>query len=392
MSCYSCGGNPKTFCSECLSSKDTWIAPVDVLPDPFLGDYDHLYRTPDGNLYALSPDRAEWIRLNGQGRTYKGGDGISIGDDGIINNTKPNRDQTLSIDDRTITITHGNSIELPTDKDTIYNDAELRQRVQTLENRTDNFVTGIKVSKEGNKVKLTYTFRDSPTKEVEFEDKDTVALAYDDTALRERIKALEDRSNSGGVVHRFYNGDIQGTAETDYTTTVKKNSFKNPEGIKVGDTVEDHFTNLEVANRGIWKVVNVNGDDVEVQGLINYNTFFKKNLLFEPNTRVLGIDGGNRVTLPNDIQTLSIKDNTLSISRGNSVTIPQPNLSGYVTVQQYTELKDTFENLLQGLKNSGLWQQTGDSIFKGKFSDDAHATEDNPNTLDGDTDDTSGGV
>lgn len=133
MSCYSCGGNPKTFCSECLASKDTWIAPVDVLPDPFLGDYDHLYRTPDGNLYALSPDRAEWIRVNGQGRIYKGGNGISIGDDGVINNTKPNRDQTLSIDGRTITITHGNSIELPPDKDTIYDDKPINERIAKLE-------------------------------------------------------------------------------------------------------------------------------------------------------------------------------------------------------------------------------------------------------------------
>lgn len=199
MSCYSCGGNPKTFCSECLASKDTWIAPVDVLPDPFLGDYDHLYRTPDGNLYALSPDRAEWISVNGEGRSYKGGNGISIGDDGVINNTKPNRDQDLSIDGRTITITHGNSIELPPDKDTLYNDAELRQRIQTLENRTDNFVTGVNVGREGNKVKLTYTFRNSPTKEVEFEDKDTIALAYDDTPLKQRIQRLEDKPDKDTI-------------------------------------------------------------------------------------------------------------------------------------------------------------------------------------------------
>lgn len=66
MSCYSCGGNPNTFCGECITSKDTWISLVDTLPDPFMGDLDHLFRTPEGNLYALSPDRTKWIRVNGE--------------------------------------------------------------------------------------------------------------------------------------------------------------------------------------------------------------------------------------------------------------------------------------------------------------------------------------
>ena len=264
MSCYSCGGNPKTFCSECLASKDTWIAPVDVLPDPFLGDYDHLYRTPDGNLYALSPDRAEWIRVNGQGRIYKGGNGISIGDDGVINNTKPNRDQTLSIDGRTITITHGNSIELPPDNDTLYNDAELRQRIQTLENRTDNFVTGVNVSRDGNRVKLTYTFRNSPTKEVEFEDKDTVALAYDDTPLKQRIQRLEDKPDK----------------DTIYDDKPLRDRIEALENKPVGST---------------------------------------QDLRFKENTRELSITGGNSVTLPNDKQTLAYNGKEMSISDGNTV-------------------------------------------------------------------------
>lgn len=113
MSCYSCGGNPKTFCSECLASKDTWIAPVDVLPDPFLGDYDHLYRTPDGNLYALSPDRAEWLRVNGQGITYKAGEGISITKDNVISSKVTAKNQTLSLENNILKISDGNSVVLP---------------------------------------------------------------------------------------------------------------------------------------------------------------------------------------------------------------------------------------------------------------------------------------
>ena len=47
------------------------------------------------------------------------------------------QNQTLSINDRTISISNGNSIELPADKDTIYDDTALKQRVKTLEDKPD---------------------------------------------------------------------------------------------------------------------------------------------------------------------------------------------------------------------------------------------------------------
>ena len=51
---------------------------------------------------------------------------------------KPNKpNQILSINDRTISISGGNSIELPADKDTIYDDTALKQRVKTLEDKPD---------------------------------------------------------------------------------------------------------------------------------------------------------------------------------------------------------------------------------------------------------------
>ena len=109
-----------------------------------------------------------------------------------LENKSDNDKQTLSITDRTITISNGNSITLPEDRDTVYNDTELKNRIQAVESKTDNFVSGVNVSREGNKVKLTYTYVDGTFKEVEFEDHDTVTLAYDDTALNARVKALED--------------------------------------------------------------------------------------------------------------------------------------------------------------------------------------------------------
>lgn len=301
MSCYSCGGNPSTFCRECNYPKDTWIAPVDKLPDTFMGDFDHLFRTPDGNLYALAPERDRWIRVNGEA---------------------------------------GNAVS--------YNDTELKKRITALEGRTDNFVSGIGVSREGSKVKLTYTFIDGTRKEVEFEDKDTKSIAYDDsalkarvsalegrqdrdtvyddTALKARVKALEDKPAPTMSVHRYYNGDIPGAGNPGETKTVSKGNFRNPDGIKVGDTVEDFYADSTGVSRGIWKVLEVDGDNVKVQGIGNYFTNLRKNLNYNPDTKQLSIDGGNSITLPSDKQTISKQGNKLILSNGGGeVDLPQPN-------------------------------------------------------------------
>lgn len=79
---------------------------------------------------------------------------------------------------------------------TSYDDTEILKRLTQLESRTDNFVDNVLVSREGNKVKLKYTRVDGTSSEVEFDDKDTVTVAYDDTALKERVKALEAKEDS----------------------------------------------------------------------------------------------------------------------------------------------------------------------------------------------------
>lgn len=648
-----------------------------------------------------------------------------------LESKRDNDNQTLTLDGRTISISGGNSITLPEDRDTVYNDSDLKRRITELEGKTDNFVSSVGISRNGNMIKLTYTFVDGTIKETEFEDKDTVTLAYDDTALKARVKALEDKpdrdnqsltfngttgeisisngntvtipsgkqtiskqgnklilSNGGGEVdlpqpnnavayddkplrdrvtalegrrdndnqtitlndrtlsisngnsvtlpsdkqtisrqgnklvlsngggeidlptpkdsvpyddtalrnrvkaledrpdrdnqtltlegnklklanggevnldkfnsptlrlytdniissaipgataivssvniansdgikpgdivqdiisyssggsetnywkvtgvngnsvnlvcllsdsipgyndgelrskinalenkpapakqklslsgntlsltdggsvtlpdnnqpvHRFYNGDIPGSGNPDDIKTVSKNNFRNPDGIKVGDTLEDFWSDNNFISRGIWKVLEVNGDNVKVQGIGGYTTNNRKNLNFNANTRYLSIDGGNNVTLPNDKQTiskngnkivlsngggevdiptatpyndtdikrrlgvleakpdndkqtLSISGNTLSISNGNSVNIPQPNLSGYVPIDEYNKLKGALEKLLTDLKGSGAWRQTGSTVFEGSLNPNRHLATGNINLFGGSTD------
>lgn len=225
--------------------------------------------------------------------------------------------------------------------------------------------------------KTVYKITDKPT-----------TTSYDDTALKARITALENKpdndkqtlsinnnntlSISGGnsvtlpsqSIHRFYDGDIPGTADTTNTRTVQKTNFRNPDGIKVGDTVEDFYSDQNTINRGIWKVIEVSGNNVKVQGIGNYSTSLWKNLTFNANTRELSLSGGNKVTLPQYVSPQEF--NTLK--------------------NEYNQLKGAFEKLLQDLKGSGAWKQTGGTIFEGNLYPDRHIATGNINLFGGTVD------
>lgn len=389
MGCTTCSGNPNTWCTQCMPAEDTWVAPVDKLPDVFMGDRDHMYLLPNGDLYILSPDRTRWIKVNGQGG------GVTYDDTAVIN------------------------------------------RLKALEGKTDNFISSVNVSRNGNRVKLTYTLVDGTIKEVEFEDKDTVALAYDDSALKARVKALEDKPVTPTGVNTFFaKGDISGNG-TSQNVRVTKDKLVNADTIKVGDTVVDHYWNKELYNIGMFKVASVDGNTVTLNGVkdLTYN-HPKQSLTLAD--RTLSISEGNSVTLPNDKQTISRQGNklvlsngggevdlptpnnatpyddsflrgkitalenkpdndrqtlslagtTLSISNGNSVNLPQ-----YVSPQEfntlkneYNQLKGAFEKLLQDLKGSGAWKQTGGTIFEGNLYPDRHIATGNINLFGGTVD------
>lgn len=85
------------------------------------------------------------------------------------------------------------ALETKEDKDTIYNDEEIKRRLSNLEGKTDNFISGVSVSKESNNVTLTYNYVDGQSKNVSFTDSDTINIAYDDSALKSRLNDLENR-------------------------------------------------------------------------------------------------------------------------------------------------------------------------------------------------------
>lgn len=337
MGCTTCSGNPNTWCTQCMPAEDTWVAPVDKLPDVFMGDRDHMYLLPNGDLFILSPDRTRWIKVNGQG----GG--------------------------------------------ATYDDTKVINRLKALEGKTDNFISSVNVSRNGNKVKLTYTLVDGTIKEVEFEDKDTVALAYDDTALKARVKALEDKPVTPTGVNTFFTkGDIPGNGNAQ-NVTVSKDKLVNADTIKVGDTVVDSYWDKNNFNIGMFKVASVDGNNVVLNG-VNDLTYKQPKQSLTLSDRVLSISEGNSVTLPSDNQTLTLNGRTLSISNGNSIELPasvEPKVykakgNGLILDDDGTfhieMAKDTDRQIPYNTKNGGVFQKltpANREVFKPSFNYDS---------------------
>ena len=255
MGCTTCSGNPNTWCTQCMPAEDTWVAPVDKLPDVFMGDRDHMYLLPNGDLYILSPDRTRWIKVNGQGG------GVTYDDTAVIN------------------------------------------RLKALEGKTDNFISSVGVSRNGNRIKLTYTLVDGTVKEVEFEDKDTVALAYDDSSLRNRIKALEDKPDNDRQTLTFTEGN-------------RNLSISN------GNSVTLPNDKQTISKQGNKLVLSNGGGEVDLptpKDSVPYDDSSLK-------ARVTALEARP----DNDKQTLSFDNNTrnLTISNGNTVTLPEEPTEG----------------------------------------------------------------
>lgn len=255
MGCTTCSGNPNTWCTQCMPAEDTWVAPVDKLPDVFMGDRDHMYLLPNGDLYILSPDRTRWIKVNGQGG------GVTYDDTAVIN------------------------------------------RLKALEGKTDNFISTVGVSRNGNRVKLTYTLVDGTVKEVEFEDKDTVALAYDDSALKARVKALEDKPDN----------DKQTLTFTEENRSLSINN---------GNSVTLPNDKQTISKQGNKLVLSNGGGEVDLptpKDSVPYDDSALK-------ARVTALEARP----DNDKQTLSFDKSTrnLTISNGNTVTLPEEPTEG----------------------------------------------------------------
>lgn len=208
------------------------------------------------------------------------------------------------------------SLEAKQDKDTVYNDSELRNRISQLERKQDkdtvydDTLVKQRISALENKPNIDVsgfvTKSELANKNYLTSHQDLSGYArkselYNDTDIKRRLGLLESRrdndnqtlslsgnrlslTNGGTVelpapdtpVYRIAKGDIYG-ANIGSVATIKTTDIMNPDGIKVGDIVEDLWTNNSTVDYEFWKVTAVNGTNINVQKIgkrtfvISYN-------------------------------------------------------------------------------------------------------------------------
>ena len=227
------------------------------------------------------------------------------------------------------------------------------EKITALENRTDNFINNVAVSKADGKVKLTYSRVDGSSSEVEFEDSDTVTLAYDDEPLKTRIKALEDKEDKDTIYNdtevkqgiqantasiTALDTKVDGNKQAqDGKNTELENRIQALETKPDKDTVYDdtelkgkvEALSTRVTTDESAQAIKDNAQDAEIQALKTKDTELAKSITdnkADADTKVQGLDTrlqAIEAKEDNDKQTLSLTDHTLSISNGNSVELPK---------------------------------------------------------------------
>ena len=235
----------------------------------------------------------------------------------------------------------------PTVVPQVYDDSALSGRVSALEGKTDNFITGVSVNKEGSNVTLTYNYVDGQTKNVSFTDSDTVNVAYDDSGLKQRITNLENRPqidvttlvSKTELPNLIQHQSLEEYAKkselpAQYNDSALVSRINVLEAKTDNDTVYDdsevkrRLTELEARPTGTPYNDKLLSDRVKVLedapkvDATEYNSF-KENAAHTVDVIRNRLSNVEKVLFARpSIPTLSLNDNTLSISGGNSVTLP----------------------------------------------------------------------
>lgn len=224
-----------------------------------------------------------------------------------------------------------------------YDDTEVLNRIKALEGKTDNFVSDVTVSRDGNKVKLKYTRVDGTSSEVEFDDKDTISMAYDDTALKERVKALETKEDKDTV---YDDSALKARVEA---------LEAKPEAQPYNDKpLSDRVTALEAKEDSDKQTLTLTGNE-------------------------LSISNGNSVTLPvgvgkEFVVTSDTEGVVVTKAETDSTTTYNVNLDDalnkfYKKAETYT--KKEVDNLLTNQENKA----TDLTVYRGSFTDRSKVME-----------------
>lgn len=126
------------------------------------------------------------------------------------------------------------ALEIKPDNDTVYNDTEVKRDIANLKNNT---VTKSELASKG------YL---------------TSHQSLANHALKSELNNIP--------VYRLARGDISG-GSVGFVTTIRTSDLLNPDGVKIGDIIEDFWTNGATADKEFWKVTAVNGINISVQNI-----------------------------------------------------------------------------------------------------------------------------
>lgn len=260
---------------------------------------------------------------------------------------------------------------------TSYDDTAILERLKKLENRTDNFVNNVTVSRDGNKIRLKYIRVDGTSSEVEFDDKDTLTVAYDDSNLRSRVEALEAKPDKDTVyddsslTERVTNLENRVDKDTVYDDTVlsaRVTALENkPSSASYDDTeLRNKVTALEAKTDKDEQELQLEG---KVLSITNGNSVS----LPDGNTRELTED--KLVKLPEN-RVLEAYKTPISVLNGKKILFVGDSLTevNYRTSRGYVEsLKQDkgIEAINHG--SSGYGYSTKDENFMGADIDSADA-------------------
>ena len=196
------------------------------------------------------------------------------------------------------------ALETKEDKDTVYNDEDIKRRLSNLEGKTDNFISGVSVNKEGSNVTLTYNYVDGQTKNVSFTDSDTVNIAYDDSGLKARLTNLEERPQidvsefaKKTDIPQAYNDSELSRRVSALETKEDKDTVYNDEEIK------RRLSNLEGKTDNFISGVSVNKEGNNVTLTYNYVDGQSKNVSFTDSDTVnIAYDDSALKTRLNDLE------------------------------------------------------------------------------------------
>ena len=224
-----------------------------------------------------------------------------------------------------------------------YDDTEVLNRIKALEGKTDNFVSEVTVSREGNKVKLKYTRVDGTSSEVEFDDKDTISMAYDDTALKERIKALEAKEDKDTV---YDDSALKARVEA-----LEAKHGAQPYNDK---PLSDRVTALEAKEDSDKQTLTLTGNELSISN---------------GNSVTLPVGVGKEFVVTSDTEGVVVTKSEADATTTYNVNLDEALNKFYKKAETYT--KQEVDNLLTKQENKA----TDLTVYRGSFTDRSKVME-----------------